>query len=88
MRIAVRVSGATLGQIDAHAAHRGLSRSAMADRLIELGLVHSAKTWLTLTCERVHYVSPARDLILCDRLASPVTLVLKLAENEPLEPSE
>lgn len=37
--------------------------------------------WLTLECERALYVDRGSDLILCDRLPSPVTMVLKLSEK-------
>jgi hypothetical protein len=35
--------------------------------------------WVTLDCERALYVDRGRDTILCDRLPSPITLVVKLA---------
>ncbi len=34
--------------------------------------------WITLTAERALYVQHGRTVVLCDRLPSPVTLVLKL----------
>lgn len=34
--------------------------------------------WRTIECERVLYVDRGRTVILCDRLPSPITLVVKL----------
>ena len=42
-------------------------------------MVELAGKWVTLECERAHYVDRGRNVILCDRLPSPVTLVVKLA---------
>ena len=36
------------------------------------------REWVTLECERAHYVHRGVNVILCDRLPSPVTLVVKL----------
>jgi hypothetical protein len=36
--------------------------------------------WHTIECERVHYVDRGVNTILCDRLPSPVTLVIKSAQ--------
>jgi hypothetical protein len=44
--------------------------------------------WLTLECERAHYVDRGRDVILCDRLPSPVTLVVKLARAATQTPEK
>lgn len=47
----------------------------------EQGMVELAEReggWLTLECESAHYVDRGRDVILCDRLPHPVTLVVKL----------
>jgi hypothetical protein len=38
--------------------------------------------WVTLECERAHYVHRGDNVILCDRLPSPVTLVVKLASAD------
>jgi hypothetical protein len=42
--------------------------------------VSAAPEWLTLDCERALYVHRGRNVILCDRLPSPITLVVKLAK--------
>lgn len=34
--------------------------------------------WVTLTAESAHYADRGRDVILCDRLPHPVTLVCRL----------
>jgi hypothetical protein len=34
--------------------------------------------WLTIECERALYVDRGRETVLCDRLPSPITLVVKL----------
>lgn len=33
--------------------------------------------WITIECERALYVHRGKTVILCDRLPSPVTLVVK-----------
>lgn len=38
--------------------------------------------WVEIDCERALYVDRGRDVILCDRLPSPVTLLLKLSDEE------
>lgn len=35
-----------------------------------------ALLWITLECSRVLYVDRGRETILCDRIPSPVTLVI------------
>lgn len=37
--------------------------------------------WITIECERALYVDRGQATILCDRLPSPVTLVVKLRER-------
>lgn len=34
--------------------------------------------WITVECERALYVDRGRTAVLCDRLPSPVTMVLKV----------
>ena len=38
--------------------------------------------WVTLKVERALYVDEGRDIILCDRLPGPVTLVLKIRKDQ------
>lgn len=40
---------------------------------------HTLEPWLTLECEAAHYVDQGKEVILCDRLPRPITLVVKLA---------
>ena len=39
---------------------------------------HLLGEWVTIECQRVMYADQGRDTILCDRLPSPVTLVVEL----------
>lgn len=43
--------------------------------------------WETIECERVLYVSEGKERVLCDRLPSPVTLVVKRLASRPTPPS-
>ena len=36
--------------------------------------------WRIIECERVLYVDRGRDNILCDRLPSPITIVVKVRQ--------
>jgi hypothetical protein len=48
---------------------------------MDQGLARGARdrgNWIVLDCSRALYVGRGRDTILCDRLPSPVTLVVKL----------
>jgi len=35
--------------------------------------------WVTIECQRVMYADRGRETILCDRLPSPVTIVVELS---------
>ncbi len=41
--------------------------------------------WITLRVDRALYLDEGREAVLCDRLPSPVTLVLKLSTPNPSE---
>lgn len=51
-------------------------------RLAEAAVQSMCGEWITVHAETAHYVSEGRETILCDRLPSPVTLVVKLAESD------
>ena len=44
-----------------------------------------SESWETIECERVLYVDRGKNVILCDRLPSPVTLVVKRARSHKQE---
>lgn len=37
--------------------------------------------WLTIETERALYVDRGKEIILCDRLSSPVTLVVRMTKE-------
>jgi len=39
-----------------------------------------SELWLTIEADRALYADRGRDVILCDRLASPITLVVRVNE--------
>ena len=42
----------------------------------------SEGVWVTVEAERILYVDDGRELILCDRLPSQGTLVLRLSQDQ------
>lgn len=38
--------------------------------------------WLTIECEQALYADRGRTVVLCDRLPSPVTLVIRVSDEE------
>lgn len=38
--------------------------------------------WLTIECEKALYADRGKTVVLCDRLPSPVTLVVKVSDEE------
>lgn len=50
--------------------------------------VFALSGWQTLDCERVLYVDRGKNVILCDRLPSPITLVVKLRTPPSEEPDD
>lgn len=54
------------------------------ERLADAVVESMRGEWVTIHAETAHYVSPGHDLILCDRLPRPVTLVVKLAPPDAL----
>jgi hypothetical protein len=44
--------------------------------------------WITIECERAFYAHRGKTVVLCDRLPSPITLVVKVAKPASQGPTD